>query len=280
MNNKIIKQFKMFIPLGIITFLLLGCERELDKLHPATFPAIPEVFIDGFSAGLNYAAFGGSVPTSFDVDYEETYNNSKASMRIEVPDANDPRGAYAGGVFYTSSGRDLSSYNVLTFWVKASRSASVDLVGFGNDLGKNEYQVSISGLNVNTNWNKVYIPIPDPSKLIAERGMFMYSEGPENGEGYTLWFDEVKFENLSTILHPKHAILNGENLTETSFTGVEKKLKVFLLHLTFLMESIRLFRLLLHILCFHPQMNLLPWLMDLEMSRLWVVLVLLLSLPN
>jgi hypothetical protein len=222
MNTKILTHLKVVIATGIAILMTTACERELDDLQPATYSANPEVFIDGFSAGLNYAAFGGSVPTAFDVDREVTYNNSKASMRIEVPDANDPRGAYAGGVYFTSVGRDLTGYNVLTFQVKASRSASIDLVGFGNDLGESKYQVSIAGLKVNTNWKKVYIPIPDPSKLVAERGMFMYSEGPENGEGYTFWIDEVKFEKLGTIAHPSHAIMDGQDITEVSFTGISK----------------------------------------------------------
>ena len=36
--------------------------------------------------------------------------------------------------------------------------------------------------------------------------MFYYSEGPEDGNGYTFWIDEVKFENLGTVAHPKSAI--------------------------------------------------------------------------
>lgn len=222
MNTKTILNMKKYIPIAILAIVLSGCERDIEDLNPPSYPAIPEVFIDGFSPGLNYAAFGGSVPTAFDVDYKETYNNSDASMRFEVPDPNDPQGAYAGGVFFTASGRDLSGFNVLTFWAKASRSASIDLVGFGNDLGESKFQVSISGVKVNSNWKKYYIPIPDPSRLIAERGMFMYSEGPENGEGYTFWIDEVKFEKLNTVAYPKHAILNGADITETSFTGITK----------------------------------------------------------
>ncbi|MFO7723612.1 MAG: carbohydrate binding domain-containing protein [Bacteroidales bacterium] len=224
MNTMIILSMKKYMPIVILALLLTGCERDIEDLKPASYPAIPEVFIDGFSAGLNYAAFGGSVPTAFDVDHEVTWNNSETSMRIEVPDANDPRGAYAGGVYFTEVGRDLSGYNVLTFWAKASRSASVDLVGFGNDLGESKYQVTISGLKLNSSWKKYYIPIPDPSRLTAERGMFMYSEGPENGEGYTFWIDEVKFEKLATIAHGKYAILNGLDITETSFTGITKAL--------------------------------------------------------
>ena len=39
---------------------------------------------------------------------------------------------------------------------------------------------TITGLAVNTNWKKYIIPIPDPSRFTEERGMFFYSEGPEN----------------------------------------------------------------------------------------------------
>jgi hypothetical protein len=222
MNSGLLNHLRQIFLLGIFVFLALGCERKFDELEPATYPVNPDVFSDGFSAGLNYAAFGGSVPTAFDVDYEVTYNNSEASMRIEVPSANDPLGAYAGGVYFTSVGRDLSQYNVLTFWVKASRAASINVVGFGNDLGQSKYLTTISALGVNTNWKKVYIPIADPSKLTAERGMFMYSEGPENDEGYTFWIDEVKFENLGTIAHPYYSILNSQDQSETSFTGISK----------------------------------------------------------
>lgn len=222
-TNKSIQK-TLLLPIGLLLMLLMGCERDVSDLGPASFSNNPEVFIDGFSPGLNYAAFGGSVPTAFDVDRNVTYNNSKASMRIEVPDAGDPRGAYAGGVYFTSVGRNLTEYNVLTFWAKASQPATIDLVGFGLDLGQSKYETSISGLPVNTNWKKYYIPIPDPSRLTMERGLFYYSEGPEDGKGYTIWIDEVKFENLGTIAHPVFTILNGTNSVETSFIGVSKKL--------------------------------------------------------
>jgi hypothetical protein len=222
MNTNILVKLKKYIPAGIVLMLLMGCERELDELKPVIFPDNPEVFIDGFSAGLNYAAFGGSLPTAFDVDTRETWNNSKASMRFDVPNAGDPEGAYAGGVFFTDASRDLSGYNALTFWAKASQSAVLDLVGFGNDLGASKYQVTISGLNVSTSWKKYIIPIPDPSKLSTERGMFFYSVGPVDGKGYSFWIDELKFEKLGTIAHPQFGILSGQNQVETAFIGVSK----------------------------------------------------------
>lgn len=207
-----------FIITSISVFLFIGCERDPDLLEPATYPDIPEVFIDGFSAGLNYAAFGGSKVTAFDVDKQVKYSGT-ASMRIEVPDFEDPMGAYAGGAYFTNVGRDLSGYDALTFWAKASQPANIDIVGIGNDLSLSSNQASISGLAVNTNWKKYYIPIPEPARWKSERGMFFYSEGPENGKGYTIWFDEVKFEKLGTIAHPRPVILNGQNQNLVAFIG-------------------------------------------------------------
>ncbi|MEZ4939571.1 MAG: hypothetical protein R3D58_01815 [Saprospiraceae bacterium] len=200
------------------TVLFLSCKRDLDELGPATYPATADVFIDAFSPDLGYAAFGGSDVRAFDVDTDVKYKGT-ASMRIAVPDFDDPAGAYAGGVYFSNTGRDLSGYNVLTFYAKASKPASIDLIGFGNDLGENKYQAAINGLEVNTNWRKYYILIPDPAKLKAERGMLFFSEGPEDGNGYTFWIDEVRFENLGTIAHARSGIINGEDVTENAETG-------------------------------------------------------------
>jgi hypothetical protein len=215
-------RFTQLLAAGIFFVLFLGCERDIADLEEVSFPTNPEVFTDGFSPGLNYAAFGGSVPTAFDVDNQVTYNNTAASMRFEVPDAGDPRGSFAGGVFYTEGARDLSGYNALSFWAKASESATIGEVGFGNDLAQNKYVVSIQGLNVSTGWKKYIIPIPDPARLTSEKGLFWYAAGNMDGKGFTFWIDEVKYENLGTIAHPQFAILNGVNEVETSFIGVSK----------------------------------------------------------
>ena len=196
--------------LVLVLLLFSSCERDLNELSDATYSTNPNVFIDTFSAGLNYAAFLGSKLDAFQVDTEVTYNNSDASMRIEVPNANNPQGGYAGGAYFTSTPRDLSQYNVLSCWIKASQPATIDVLGFGIDLAENKYNVSLNNVIVNSNWQKVYIPIPDAAKLKAERGMFYYSEGPENGFGYTIWIDEVKFENLGTLGQGYGSIENSQ----------------------------------------------------------------------
>lgn len=202
----------------ISALFFTSCERDPNVLEPADYPVDPEVFIDGFSSGLNYAAFGGSKVTAFDVVNDIKYKGT-SSMRIEVPDFEDPQGAYAGGAYFTNVGRNLSGYDALTFWAKASQPANIDIIGIGNDLGQSKNLATISGLAVNTNWKKYIIPIPDPGRWTAERGMFFYSEGPENNKGYTIWFDEVQFEKLGTIAYPRPFILNGQDQNTVAIIG-------------------------------------------------------------
>ena len=156
-----------FTPIFLLIALAIGltnCGRDTEGLELASAPTTPDVFIDGFSGGLNYAAFGGSDVTAFVVDTEVKYLGT-SSMRISVPDFEDPKGAYAGGVYFTETGRDLSGYDALTFWAKASQPANIDVVGIGNDLGENKHQASLLALPVNTNWRKFYIPIPRRIKI-------------------------------------------------------------------------------------------------------------------
>jgi len=65
-------------------------------------------------------------------------------------------------------------------------------------------------------------PIPDASKLTEERGVFWYSMGTQGtgGAGYTVWFDEIKFEKLGNIAQPRPAIVDGEDVVTDTFTGV------------------------------------------------------------
>ena len=140
-----------FFLVALVLVLPFSCSRDLDDLEPAQFPVDGNVFIDGFSGGLNYAAFGGSKVTAFQVDNDVVYQGT-ASMRFEVPDFEDPEGAYAGGAFFTAGGRDMTGFDALTFWARASQPASLDLVGFGNDLAESKHVATLSGVAVNTNW--------------------------------------------------------------------------------------------------------------------------------
>lgn len=221
--NKKHKQMKQTIK-NIISllpaFVLIAaasCTHDTDGLEEVKSSpvATAEVFIDAFTADLQYAAFGGSDVKAFDVDTEVKYKGA-SSMKITVPDEN----TFAGGTYYSTFGRDLSGYNCLTFWAKATKRASIDEIGFGVDMEENKYKVSVFDLAVNTKWKKYYIPIPAPAKLQSEKGLFFFGEGPEDGAGYTFWIDELKFENLGTIAHPQPKILNGATEIISLFTGL------------------------------------------------------------
>lgn len=189
---------------------LTGCARDIDLLKEASYPTNGDIFLNGFSAGLDYQAFANSKVDAFEMDAVDTYTGSHA-MKITVPGAGDPSGWFAGGAFIANPPRDLSGYNALTFWAKASMVATVGLVGFGNDnTGASVYTAWQTDLTVSTIWKKYIIPIPLPEKLTAEQGMFEFAAGADAaGNGYYLWFDEVQFEKLGTIAHPRPQITSN-----------------------------------------------------------------------
>jgi hypothetical protein len=139
-----------------------------------------------------------------------------------VPNNTDPTGTYAGAIFRVDgAGRNLTGFDALTFYVKASTGTKLGDVGYGIDYLGDKYQVAIQNINVGTNWSKVIIPIPDPSKLVNERGVFWFAAGTQgtNGLGYTLWFDEIKFEKLGTVGKPTSSMLNGQTSSVKAFIG-------------------------------------------------------------
>ena len=217
-NNKYIKT-NFLLLLGLV-FIFSNCKRERsDDALIATFPKNGEVYIDGFSAGLEYLPFGDSYFEAFKVDEETKYEGTSA-MRFDVPNVGDPNGAYAGAIFPDYGKRDLSGFDALTFWAKATKKGTINEIGFGQDFRENKYQVTLNNLELTTNWRQYIIAIPDPSKLTEESGLFWYAEGPENDEGYTFWIDELQFEKLGTIAQARPSILNGEDVTMQMFTGV------------------------------------------------------------
>ncbi len=221
MRTDILNNFKSATSLMVIVAIIVSCDRPYsDDIEFAGNSENGDVYIDGFSAGLQYFPFEGSKLDAFSVDTEVSYEGS-SSMRFDVPNVGDPGGAFAGAVFPTSGARDLSGYDALTFYAKATKAATINEIGFGNDFGDNEFLVTKTNLRISTNWMKYIIPIPDPDKLIDESGLFWYSEGPENNDGYTFWIDEVKFEKLGTIAQPQPAIFNGADLDLLAFIGVD-----------------------------------------------------------
>jgi hypothetical protein len=214
----------LLIVISIIVIVGLdGCSHGDKFLEPAEFPAFAEVFTDGFGNSVTYQAFAGSKLDAVDIDQANTYTGSQA-LQVIIPNVGDPSGSYAGGAFTVDIARDLSQYNALTFYARASKNATLNVAGIGNDnTGTSRFTAEVNNLTLTTEWQKYVIPIPLSDKLTSEKGLFYFAEGPEDGQGYQLWFDEIIFERLGTIANPQPTIptttINAEETDTITITG-------------------------------------------------------------
>ena len=199
----------------LATLALAGCSGDRST-DPALANTDPVVFDDDFGSGVYYQPFLNSHVDLVTVS-EEEFSLGTRSLKVTVP---VPEGDvwYAGGAFTTDDARDLSGYNALTFYARSSINSTLDVAGFGIDnTGASLYDASrIEMPLTSTEWTRVIIPIPNPARLTLERGLFYFSEGYED-VGFTLWFDDVKFEFVDGITNPRPSM---DSASHTTFVGV------------------------------------------------------------
>lgn len=149
------------------------------------------VFSDDYAAGVSFVAFGGSNNSlSIDAANARTGSAGTKSLKVDVP-----AGGYTGGALASATPTNLSTYNAVSFWTKASKTVTLNVAGLGNNGVAAPFQTELGGIAVTTAWVKVIIPIPDAAKLTAADGLFHFAEGADEG-AYTLWIDDVQYENL------------------------------------------------------------------------------------
>ncbi len=149
------------------------------------------VFEDDYAEGVSFVPFGGSV-NDVSVDTGTAYSGN-ASLKIEVPAA-----GYTGGALAAATPRDMSDFNALTFWAKASESRNLDKTGFGNDAGGGTMLSAESGvMELTTEWQQFVLPLPSPSSFTAEKGLFHFAEG--EGAAYTIWFDDIQYVEANDL---------------------------------------------------------------------------------
>ncbi len=147
------------------------------------------VFADAYDPNVSFVEFGGST-NAISIDNVEKYTGS-SSLKIVVP-----AGGYTGGAMVAAAAQNLSTYNAVTFWAKASGAKTLNVVGFGNNAATTALASEWNSLAVTTSWKKFIVPIANPSKLNAETGLFHFAEGSDEGV-YTLWLDDIKYETLA-----------------------------------------------------------------------------------
>jgi hypothetical protein len=198
--------------LALILLVTAGCSRDTGTLQPAPPITDPVVFDDDFGSKVDFQAFMGSYLYALTIDAQEKHDGV-ASLKVTVP----PPGAYAGGAFTTGALRDLSGYNALTFWAKASEPATLNVTGLGNDnTGNSKYTAQWNNVPLTAEWTYYVIPIPLPEKLTSEGGLFFFAEDAEDDNGCTIWFDQVIFKSDTTISNPRPVM---ESRTMSTFVG-------------------------------------------------------------
>lgn len=152
---------------------------------PSTFP----VFADSYAKGVTFVPFGGS-SNALAVD-TAVKNAGTASLRIDVPAT-----GYTGGAFKAGTAQNLSLYNAVTFWIKGSKAATLNVAGLGNDGSNADWSAEVANIPVTTTWVKQIIPLPNRAKLTSTTGLFHFAEGADEGS-YSIWLDDVRFEKLT-----------------------------------------------------------------------------------
>lgn len=201
----------MPFPRGLLTglltgLLLLGGSACFDEPPPAVDTS--NLVFDDTLVDADFQAFQGSKLDALSRDTNAPHVG-KACLKVAVPSSAE--GGYAGGAFVASSPRNLSRFDALTFWAKASAAdVTLDLVGLANDnTGTSKFTAEWKGVALSTTWNKYFVPIPLPSRLTLEKGLFHFA-APAAGQGYTVWFDDIGFEALGA------GVLGEPRLTLTS----------------------------------------------------------------
>jgi len=205
--------------LAAISLLIagVGCSgRDTTDLEEARATIDPVVFDDAFSADVYNQPFFETNYVAVQIDsvyaYEGFAPDGARSLKFNVAPQGSALGLYTGGVFTSSGIRDLADFNALTFYARANLPISLDLAGFGNDnTGNSQYEAGRNAIPLTTEWTFVIIPIPAPSKLIAERGLFTYAEGLDAlyPEGYNIWIDQIQYAKLGNIETPRPLMPSG-----------------------------------------------------------------------
>ncbi len=147
------------------------------------------VFYDGYAPDVSFADFGGAT-NAVSVDATTLYNG-RSTLKAVITGA----GGYSGGALVTAAPRNLSSYNALTFYAKASVNTGTLNVGIGNNAAAtNKFNAEALDIALTTSFTKFVIPLPDSSKYVGVDGLFHFADGPLN---YTVWFADIQYENLS-----------------------------------------------------------------------------------
>jgi len=208
--------------LGVVTAISAGCIQS---------PSLTDgqVYVGRPAAGVNYQPFlntsGANVTPDATVCYPDTSiycPESGGTLRVVVPGPGDPENAFAGGTLLSDLPRNLSGYDAVTFWAKSTRDAPV-VIGLGADQSDDPQFIVLGGASLGTEWAQYVLPIPLPSRLTAERGLFYFSAGADGSPatGFTFWLANIQYVTLGTTIGGPYPVMPstcvGKSVGDGSF---------------------------------------------------------------
>jgi hypothetical protein len=83
----------------------------------------------------------------------------------------------------------------------------LNVVGLGNDAAAGSpLPVERGALALTTEWQRFVVPVPSPSKLVAENGLFHFAEGAAATGSYAIWLDDIEYVKTDNLGVPAPAI--------------------------------------------------------------------------
>jgi hypothetical protein len=189
------------VTVAVLTALAAGCLQS-----PS--PTDSQVFVGRYADNTSFQPFkntsGSNVSADATVCYPDTTlycPDGGSSVRVTVPGPGDPANAFAGGAFVAGVPRNLSGFDAVTFWAKATRPAPF-VVGLGTDNSGNSLYPAEWTATLGTAWTQYVLPIPLPVKLNAEKGLLYFAAGADGSPavGFTFWLAGIQYVTLGDAL--------------------------------------------------------------------------------
>ena len=166
-------------------------------LNINSYAAIAE--ITGYGAGWNWADVAEAVnpnaenqgrsadSPALSVTCPEDYTNA-----LGIPESAAQVGfaIKANAPLLLNSGDPNTSNNItgLSFWVRGTYAREIAFTGFGEN---NSTNVWVQNINVNDTWQRVIVPVPNPSKSVSISEAFVFKLTMDKGQ--FVYIDDIEF---------------------------------------------------------------------------------------
>ena len=209
---------------AVLTAFAAGCTQS---------PSLtaPQVYVGRYPEGVSYQPFkntsGADVTPDATVCFPETSiycPDTGATLKVVVPGPGDPANAFAGGTLVSGLPRNLSAFDAVTFWARSTREAPL-VIGLGADQSDNPLYIVLGGISLDTAWRQYILPIPLPTRLTAEKGLFYFSAGADGSPatGFTFWLANIQYVTLGAAIDGPQPVLPAaciqKNVGDGAFPG-------------------------------------------------------------